>query len=489
MPLLFKVANYDDTQKYDFTGVASKVRYITGTFQDVTSELGEEPVEMRFSTITKGADEAAIRLALSQVERVFARAKLFIEDLSSSNSVWIVAQSLTSKARRTLVLGWTREDTVQANSDPLFDKSLMVISNWTITRKGVWEGIVSDLFNPPVTQFDNLNSGACGSGVWNGSDGIAIVTAQADISRGTLPGRIRRLRYDMPTIATKPFWKIWLGMKTVMELPGVNYIKPFREFDDLFTNVYDVGNVDTDFVASPALNGKVTQVSFSANNVFTNKFSAPIPNHGILTAVEHQAGTYLILYRMRATDASSSFRVAMFQSWDLYENIGVLGDVFQDVFITSDEFHLYEMGVVQFPPEPFRGANRLVTSDMYNLQLGLAAERLSGSGLLQVDYLIAIPQEHFISASNIHGYTGDAVNIITDEEDTILGMTRSAVGNYVHEITENNFRWPADNDGYLVAVMAADVYVGNGDHPMFTSPTASYPNPYIIPRYFSYNAD
>ena len=351
MPLLLKVNNYDDTQKYEFTNAASKVRYITGTFRDITSEYGE-PVEMQFDTITKGATETEIRTALSEVEKVFAKAAVFANDLASSNSIWILAQSQDSKARRTLVLNWTREDTTQANSDPLFDKSLMVISTWTITRKGVWEGVVSDLFNPPVTQFDNLNSGACGADTWNGSDGIAVVTAQADISKGTQPGRIRRLRFNMPTIATKKFSKIWFGMKTIADLPGTNYIKPFRDFDDLFTNIYDIGYVDADYTASPALNGKVAHITFSASNVFTNKMSISVPSYGLATEAKHQAGTYLILFRMRATNATSSFRTAMFQSWDLYENIGALGDVFQDVFVDNDEFHLYEMGVVQFPPEP-----------------------------------------------------------------------------------------------------------------------------------------
>jgi hypothetical protein len=80
MALLFKVSNFDDTEKYEFTNANSKVRLISGSLQDSTSEFGE-PVEIRFQTVTKGT-RTEIREALRDVELIFARATRFFDNPS-----------------------------------------------------------------------------------------------------------------------------------------------------------------------------------------------------------------------------------------------------------------------------------------------------------------------------------------------------------------------------------------------------------------------
>jgi len=406
MAAYLAVANFDETEKYDFTHAASKVRLITGTLSDTTSELGE-PVELRFQTVTKGT-AAEIRLALTQVETIFGRTAKFFLDLTSQNSIWMYANSDGERVRRALVLSWQRVDTVQGPSDPLLDKSLMVISDWIIQRKGYWEATLSHIYDPALTWWPDFNSGACMAGTFTG-DGHG--TEESDmIDKGTVPGRIREWRFTWPTVySTKYFDKMWFGMKTTTALEGGgNLFKPFANFDSTWGNpdVYDSYITQNYTVGQSgiALNGICADIEFDGVGrapEWKNRISVPVPFHN--TQPRNQKGTYQILFRMRAKAAGGRYRVAMFQAWDKIDQVYSVAETYQDVFVESTEYHLYEMGVIQVPPENYRSARRTTPEDFYQLNIGLAAERLSAdqTGTLQLDILIWIPQEHSITLSNM----------------------------------------------------------------------------------------
>lgn len=488
MALLFQVINFDGTEKYDFTNAASKVRLISGSVQDMTSEIGE-PVEFRFQTISKGTP-TEIREAIAEVEIIFKRATNFFSDLTSQNSIWIHTQTDAAKARRALVMSWTREDTSQQNSDPLLDKTEMVISNWTIVRKGFWEAVTADIFAPtlPTTK---LRAGACGVDPWATlALGVAPISTQSSISRGTAPGRIQKIQLELDTVYTDKAWeKLWWGMKLVEALPTpASYYKAFQQYDDLDGEEYD-SDVNLLFSNADALNGICCQITFSGSDAFANKVGAPVPDWA--TDVDNKSGTYLVLMRMRSSTAAGSFRAAMFQSWNDIDNVGSIADTFQDVFVEDDDFHLYEMGVVQVPPEPYRSARRLGGAALGNIRIGLAAERLSVGGYLEVDYFIFIPQEYAVSLSNTRLADNRYMQILTDEEDYVFSFTTKTTGGwevFVHEMSESNWRWPADPDKYLIVVMAADIAIGDGHHPQ-NEPLGAFSTIQVYPRYFSYNAD
>ena len=397
MAAYLSVANFDETEKYDFTLSANKVKLISGSLSDTTSEFGE-PVELRFQTITKGT-AAEIRIALTQVEAIFGRTAKFFLDLTSQNSIWIYANSDGERVRRALVLSWQRVDTVQGPSDPLLDKSLMVISDWVVQRKGYWEATLSHIYDPALTWWSNFNSGGCMAGSYTG-DGHGTEESGM-IDKGTAPGRIRQWSFSWPAVyTTKYFNKLWFGMKTTTALDGGgNLFKPYANFDsvwgdpDTYISYIDL-NYTTGLSGTIANNGNCANISFDspADPTWQNRLSVPVPFHN--TTPRNQKGTYQILFRMRASGANGRFRVAMFQAWDKIDQTYSAAETYQDVFVESDEFHLYEMGVIQVPPENYRSARRVSQEDFYQLNIGLTAERLSasGNGTLQIDYLIWIPQ-------------------------------------------------------------------------------------------------
>jgi len=490
MAAYLSVANVDETEEYDFTKAANKTRLISGSLSDTTSEFGE-PVELRFQTITKGTD-AEIRASIAEVERVFGRTAKFFSDLTTENSIWIYAHSDGERIRRALVLNWQRVDTVQGASDPLLDKSKMLISDWIIQRKGYWEATLDHIFEPNTLAWqasDGLTAGGCGAGSYDGTGHVAD-TLSSNLDKGTAPGRIRSMYISMPTVyTTKHFDKIWLGMKTVKTLDvSPNQFKPHASFDSNWgdPDTYDP-NINVDYADANALNGKCAWIDFT-NNTWLNRISVPVPYYN--TFPDNQAGTYQVLFRMRASHATEVHRTAMFQSWDKIDNQYSVAETYQDVFVDSAQWRLYEMGIIQVPPENFRNARREVYEEFYQLNIGLAAERITGSNDLMIDYMVWIPQEYAIALTNVEAYQGTALEVITDEEDITFGYSTAwtpAWEKFVHEISATNWVWPSDPDRKIIAVLAADIPDGDGHHPMLEDINIIQFD--IIPRYHSYNID
>jgi hypothetical protein len=325
MPAVFKVANFDKTQSYDFTSSGSKVRLIAGTLSDTTSENGE-PVELRFQTITKGT-EVEIREAIRDVEYIFARSTRFHLDQTEQNSIWIYAQSQGSeKERRSLVMTWQRTDTVQNQSDPLLDRTLTVVSDWSITRNGYWEAIAANIITLSDSNafFTGLNDygGYTGNPPPPASNrGFALVNTPFDY--GTAPGRISQLGINS---ADQPVTqRFWFGIKPVnaASITSANW-SAHASFDNTYGDPLTYLGFDEDHDDSWALNGKCGRVNGSMSS-FYNRAAVRVPPAGLASppADELIRGTYLVLFRMRTQNGLNTFRTAMFTSTSA---AGFLGD-------------------------------------------------------------------------------------------------------------------------------------------------------------------
>jgi hypothetical protein len=345
------------------------------------------------------------------------------------------------------------------------------------------------------TIFPDLNVAGAYTG-YTPTEGYEAVAAANFLNDGTAPGRIRRTLIEIEnTAAAKRWQKAWVGMKIVKSLD--TYFAPIEPFDSVYghwTPVSYSDDLELNITDTDALNDNTAEVQFdgSAGNDFEYKQSVGFPYETGMS-VDNQRGTYLVLMRMRATTATARFRVAMFQSWEEVDNDGSLVDTYQDVFVESNEWHMYEMGTVQVPPEPFRAARRVAYPELYQNMIGYAAERLTAAdGALRVDYLLVIPQEHALSIHNMYAGSGQPANVIVDEEDFLIGYTTKYTAGwekYIHEIAATNWVWPADPNRYLIVVAAADTAEGDGHHEIAATIKAFDLNFYVIPRYFSYNAD
>ena len=494
MSVTFKISNDDGTDLYDFISTGSKIRYITGTFQDQVNHTDEDKV-MSFKTIAKGT-ASEIRTAFNDIETLLHKINIWNENKSIEESMWLNVQSEgTEKERRTLLKSWSRTDSAEGVSDPLLDKSVMVISSWEFARHHAWEALFANRIQHTICGI-SCNTGAAMDAFvtdqTNDHDGFQVTETADFLNDGNKPGRIVRTMVPMIRASNGDQWdKLWIGMKAVRSVASAagNKYRAHIGMGSPENAVIGVAGVDLTVVDTTALHDNKSTCGLQTTPAWNIRMFNQIP----FSHVDSSVGTYLILARMKVTTATSTVaRCAMFSAWNNFDVVGGTTDTYDDVYVDSEKWHMYEMGVIQIPPDGFRAARRLDHEDLYALNLGLYAELVSGSGDLDIDYMCWIPQEHFVYAASIFG-TEETFHsfpfIYTTEDDEILGVTHK-VGfpwaAWSHQIASKNWNWPADPDKKLIVVALADTKLIDGPHEIDKSIELTVD---IIPRYYSYNAD
>lgn len=470
----FQLRQSQGSAIYDFQGGSGEaIRYVVGTFQDNMSD-GIENATFTFDTIAKGNSPDAIKIAFKIVEQHLNMSYLWINNPTETERVYffIRGKDVSSAGAFATVLAWSRVDHNSSPHDNLLDDTPTVLSTWTITRPPFWSPEESDL----RTMGTGCNGGASytGSGVPTGGFAKGTIANLFDI--GTAPGRIKRFFLSTDSFSNSDkLAKFWFGYKRITTNPAANF-PPLVNVETTNGEVTiapgGTSDVNTNFTDSDALNSRCTEIEWSTQGIsWKEKIYFPFPNKGVATIAD-LAGTYLMLYRMKSA-ASTEFRTNMLNVTKTTDtNWGVnLTDTHQDVYVnTEGEYEWFNMGIVQYPSVNVRDAypGNYGSHDIHDYQqLGLGAERITGSGNLYVDYVVWIPAEHYIYAENINtwgnsGWTTPKSNleIFNDEENNVYGFATSwddsneaATRHIEHlQVEAHNWVWEWENTGGYIAI-------------------------------------
>lgn len=493
MAVVFDIRNDDKSEFYDFTNVNSIIRYVSGSFTD-NSDSTLEDKQTSFKTVAKGTP-TQIREAFRDIELLLNKAPLWWEDNTLDEGIYIhIETESSSSPRRSLIISWQRTDSSEGASDPLLDKSSMVISDWTITRHHAWEG-------EPASEFTHSNIAvSCNTGgAFVGTttnqnadhDGFEAEESADFLNDGTKPGRIVRTRIAIPQSTGGNDWdKVWIGMKPVASVNGTASDKWAAH--TVFTNAFGMSTIDGDingaFTSSLALNGQCTDIDFTDPSWQARMFNE-IPH----THEDSSRGTYLVLMRLKVEAATNTVaRVAMFYSWDNPSLQGGKADTYEDIYIDNTDWRMYEMGVIQVPPEGYRTERRGTGNEgLSTLAIGLSAERIAGTGSLYADYAVWIPQEHYLYIGNAKnaGSAGNYTYVYVSEDGEVIGHnSRGAPDHhYQCEISAKNWHWPADPAKKFIVVAAADMFIEDTEEHNFNKSLDIQVT--VRPRYHSFNAD
>lgn len=471
------------------------LQYISGTFVDTVNPDYNDK-EVNFQTIAKGTG-AQIRTAIEGMERLLDKAIIWVENKTRDESVWLKVRSNSStKYRRTLLKAWSRVDDNAGPSDPLFDKSYMLISTWTFTRHHCWEALLSDYVSKTIVNT-SMNSGGAMAGTTTTQAPAHDGFHWADnpfMEDGTKPGRIitdlRFLSGGVMEAADKSWDRCWLGMKHVRDTKSSSdRWRANGNFQDAYGMTKIDTNVDGAKVDANALNGLCCEVDFSASPGIN---WAPRAYNDIPHSFhESGPGTYLVLFRAKVT-AGTIARVGMFHAWDNINTQGGVADHYDDVYIEDDEWHMYEMGVIQVPQGGYRAAQAAAlfagSDSLQENVLGFSAERINGSGSLFVDYCTWIPQEYSLTGSNIMAQDLDFLQIASTEEDEVHAYAErwTPFHLFAADIATKNFYFPVAVGDEFIMVVVGDTYFGDLEHPLDVRVDLAMT---LIPRYHSYNAD
>ncbi len=474
--------------------LGEKMEYITGSYKDSYDDTKEDKI-VSFSTIVKGT-AAEIRADYKLLEALLFRISVWQNNKATYESIFLHVASEGETERRTLLKSWSRVDNNNDLSDSLLDKSLTVISDWEFARHYAWEAIeTATLDKTNVTISCNSGGAMAGNTATQAADhdGFEWDDTTGLLGDGTRPGRIQRAEISIPQTAGTNQWdRIWIGMKGA-ENTNPTLADKYRAQTN-FTDAYGMTKIDTNVdgarAASDALNAECSEIDFTgspgiawAGRLFNN-----IPHAWRASS----PGSYLLLMRMKIEAATSTVaRVGMFFGWDNYVTNRGKVDHYEDIYVDNSDWHFYEMGVIQVPPEGYRATHKLFL-DMEELNIGISAERVAGTGSLFLDYATWIPMDYFISCSNSHtgGTTGqNLLHIFTTEDDEITAYGIDLVGDdhWPAEVSANNWAWPVDIDKELLIVTAADGYFDDNEAHDFNNSFNT--RLIVLPRFFSYNPD
>jgi hypothetical protein len=479
MTATFMVTNEDETDTYNL--ITDNLKLISGSFEDRITE-NEEPVDISFKTIATGATEDAARTEITDFERLLHKINIYKKDPTTAETIFLKVQADGSeKARRTLLFKWGRKDMQTSVSSILQDKTIEIISQWVFTRHPYYEALPTDHKTKSLTGF--LPNASVHKYDLNDTDN----------DYGTAPARIKRINFGNARVDTiffgiKPTADSGANFSAVSECDSANGVRDLVKKD---TNVLDNQTV------AGASNGTCVVIPDTVSS-YAARIQNAIP--WATTNPSSFRGRYLVLLRAKLSAASSDIRMAMYNTWaSTSASFVPAQDTYNDVYISDTFWDIYEMGIIQIPPEPYRAAREDAGVTIEALEVGLAAEWITGTADLQVDKWLFIPYDHFLNIKGINFNefppTGDVSNIsaTVDEEDNLIShrLTYENASPYYPprimtcETGFNDWVLPTGYGQNNTYILAATSDEGHDDSDLAPIPATLT----IVPRYYSYNTD
>lgn len=371
---------------------------VDGSYEQIVSNEGEWVTD-KFATIATGTDpEAEIRA----LEELLQEAREWFKYPNKTNSIWMHVRSNAGSDRRTLIKDWGRIDKAQEKYfDPVTQETVKeIISEWEILRHPDWE-------NP--TRINSASFALDMDG-----DTRDMYTNDSSLNGGTEDGRVEEL-YIENTTADK-VRELWVGIKPT----GAAVTHDTKLDCDTDTILL---NSSTKTTGTGSLGTQVVQTSFSTIATVARRFG-----NSITPKEETMFGEWVVLLRAKLTAGSSEIMARL----EVAAGAGTLSaaptevgaEKYQDIYITSTEWVLYEMGTITLPPGMWRGATEAMYQGPGDQLLILSAERVSGTAELQSDRWYLIPHEHFFHlpemADDIDVGAPDQEHFVFTYEDDII---------------------------------------------------------------------
>jgi hypothetical protein len=241
------------------------------------------------------------------------------------------------------------------------------------------------------------------SGFTGGPSGELIDISSLQAYRGTVPARLAALSVSSFADYATDFW---VGIRS--EGMGDTDFEPVWECED-GTNGTDA----SDAVDATASGGDKVTVSFSSSESLEERMSITIDEAHSGSDSSHFVGRYLVLARCKV-GSSTVCGLKMFYGYSATPY-----GTQEEIYIDNTVWQLVELGEVQFPPHR---TSRYIASwldNMDDITISLHAERISGSGSLDLDCLILIPSEHLLTIKDLgDGATLPVAALYTLEDGT-----------------------------------------------------------------------
>lgn len=266
---------------------------------------------------------------------------------------------------------------------------------------------------------------------------------------GTAPARINLTHLaGAQEESNGPIGRCWIGIRP--EYNGLSAFEPVWACED-GTNGTDA----TDAGEPTAVTSNKVVVSFATDTSLVRRMFISVgdvlSSYGhLVTENTHYFGTYRVLVRARVTGATTC-GMEMRYGYDATDaNLKRYTAEYPD----DTDWRYYDMGEILIPPEgPY-------ATDAYNCAIHLFAERLEGSGNLELDCIMLVPAEHFMYLNDVEIQYHSGTTVTRGVRAYVTPYDVQRVALYVEEFSSDtspefsfpNWYLPAGEDSQLVFV-------------------------------------
>lgn len=245
---------------------------------------------------------------------------------------------------------------------------------------------------------------------------------------------------------TSPTTKMWIGFR--------DYNYGIVKFEPNFECESGTMGTDTSATADGTASGSSkAQCTFSTVATLAKRVSLRF-NDTSPTAHMEMAGRYLLLMRMKL-GSSTAVRIVTKDGW---QTLGFVDTIAGDTYLSSSDntnltnWNLIELGYLQIPSVGYKDDSWIIDYMKY-YAIEIYAERLSGSGNLDMDMIILMPADHLAVLDNLNLYSsgsGGGASRIYTSPSGITSVVSLTSGSGLVQSKGSFTNWLIPAAGFLV---------------------------------------
>lgn len=391
---------------HDYTDISAKADLINGvlrlrrgSWHPRSGEFGEDRVVETMDLVSEETN-AAVIAELVKVEGLLEQARTWPINPVQAGGAWLewgigAEPRVSAEAGYPSKRAWVYSGKLELGGGDVLPGAFLndrAVAKLAIERHPLWENL-----EPVEDSFSSYGFG----------DVEDMTGLLAEM--GTAPARI--VQFDFNTVPARTNREFWIGFRSANR--GWSDYDPLWELED-----GDNGTDTSDAVDATASGGDKITCTFATEEGLDQRTKVSMHQaHSGISYPEHFHGRYIVLLRAKV---GSSTECGVVLRWGKYSDEDRARA--EEVYISNTSWKLIELGQVMIPAGGYR--------DEYNLAgyaelatyftMAIDAERLSGSGSLDMDCLYLIPADHYLHAYNTaEAQYGLHVTAMTTPDDQV----------------------------------------------------------------------
>ncbi len=403
----------------DATGLLNQsVDLYSGVFRVMDNwvpEVADEDATSVEETIPlmcpRGTPASVILAELVEIDRMASVARQYRLDFTQERAMFLCYETDVGPTMKSWVSSMKYQLKAEIGSNGFLEHDSAAL-DLIIVRHPAWETL------EPVTEANISNQSQAfntGSSTYTWSKSIP----------GTMNARMRRMEISSSAAITNNIEKIWIGFKR-----DTGHGIDWGPFGTNFAVAINIGEFDTDSVVAISLGsstegGDALRTTFDTDATMIKRAYIGMWGESFgAGSADEVRGKYVLLMSARTAGAAATCYVQTRHGYEGMDDVDYIAN--NIVKVTDTDYHIFNMGTFRTPLFPSVGASGMVDQHALDQRMHVYAERVSGTGRLEIDGFVSMPLDAYIAGDKLRAnFTGQNADIRTRPDDQIVAFSFS----------------------------------------------------------------